>query len=150
MSNSWIERLRDAVLDSSAMRDGLNDDEAQPLVDWGLALADIAGAAFAQHIMEDQETAFDELRGTLLKLLTRITWTALHRQNKGYEWTARTLEQINDFNRRIQGDQAQVLPSGLIQAYAQSLDGLDRGSLVRDIIQRLSAPSSTPSEENPF
>ena len=40
ISGDYAARLRDAILDNSALRNGLNDDEAQPLIDRGLSMAD--------------------------------------------------------------------------------------------------------------
>jgi hypothetical protein len=113
---SSAQNLRDAILDNSALRDGLTDDEAQPLIDWGLALADEVGAKV------------DQL----------ITWAATYRTNKGEAWTRTTLEQLNQLNRTLRGEDAAQISQNAISGYAQGADGLDNGAFVLELMKQLS------------
>ena len=135
---SSAQNLRDAILENSALRDGLTDDEAQPLIDWGLALADEVGAKVDQLPAEDLETNYEEHAAALLKLLTRITWAATYRTNKGEAWTRTTLEQLNQLNRTLRGEAAPQISENAISGYAQGADGLDNGAFVRELMKQLS------------
>ncbi len=138
--NAWGEQLRDAILENSAIRDGLTDDEAQPLIDWGLARAVEVTQGLDLMDEMDAEARYEELYNALPKLLTRITWVALYRADKGADWTTRTLEQLNEFNRTLLGDYAPQISPTAINAYAALTDGMEAGALVVELMRRLSPP----------
>lgn len=141
LTNPWAARLRDALLDNSALRDGLADDEAQPLIDWGLQLADRLAAEMKSLPSDQHEARYEQFYEMLPKLLTRITWVTLHRAKKGADWTANMLRQINDLNRILHGADAPQLSAESIAAYAERGDQLSNGELVKELIAHL-----TPSE----
>lgn len=132
------QRLRDAILENSALRDGLTDDQAQPLIDWGLALADEVGAKIDQMPADDLETNYETYASALLKLMTRITWVATYRSSKGEAWTQDTLAKLNELNRTLRGESAPQISETTMHGYAQQIDGLDQGALVRELMQQLS------------
>jgi len=142
--NEWAARLRDAILDNSALRDGLLDEEAQPLIDWGLALAAVVTAPLPT--LPDPEMRYEELYDALPKLMTRITWVTIYRQNKGADWTTRTLQQLNELNIVLHGETAPQIPALQMSAYAEASDGLSNGALVQALMQHLSLPIE-PEEE---
>jgi len=40
----WTKQIQDAIAENSALREGLQDDEALPLIDWGAQQAEQLGA----------------------------------------------------------------------------------------------------------
>lgn len=142
--NPWIRDLQEAILSNSALRDGLTDDEAQPLIDWGLGLAEQLGNQLAAMPADEAESLFEEKQSALLKLLTRISWVAIYQQEKGPSWTEQTLQQLNDFNRAIQGGQAPQLKPEMLTHSAASAAAApkSRGSVVQQLMQGLSAESA--------
>jgi hypothetical protein len=136
-SNEWGKRLQDAILENAAIRDGLHDDEAQPLIDWGLALAVQVTNGLEKLPKAEAEIRYEELYGALPKLLTRITWFTLHRVNKGPEWANRTLEQLNELSRTLHGENAPQIPALLMSAYANSADGMATPAMVNTLMQHL-------------
>jgi hypothetical protein len=137
-SNEWGQRLQDALLDNAAMRDGLTDSEAQPLLDWGLALAVRVTTGLEQRSKAEAEVRYEELYAALPKLLTRISWLTLHRAAKGPDWATRTLEQLNEFNRALHGDSAPQIPALLMTSYASAADGMARPDFIKALMDHLS------------
>lgn len=140
--NVWTERLRDAILDNSAWRRGLEDDEAQPLLDWGLAKANEVTTPLTTMPPEDAEARYDELYGALPKQMTRITWAATYREKKGEGWTRKTLNQLNELNQTLYGQAAPQIDQAWIDAYATHQDG---GLLLVEILNALMTKLSSPS-----
>jgi hypothetical protein len=138
LPNKWAARLRDAILDNSALRDGLTDEEAQPLIDWGLAVAVRVTADLSSRTPNEADVRYEELYEALPKLLTRITWVTLFREKKGAEWTVKTLNQLNELNRTLYGESAPQFSDLQISTYANRYDGLERGALVKALMSILS------------
>ena len=107
--NPWAEQLRDAILSNSAIRNGIQDDEAQQLIDWGLQLAQEVTAGLTSMPDNIASVRFQALSEALPKLLTRVTWVAVHREKKGPDWTMRTLNQLNELNQTLHGVDAPQL-----------------------------------------
>ncbi|NJL92914.1 MAG: hypothetical protein HC915_03925 [Anaerolineae bacterium] len=136
--NDFGTKLSEAVLSSSALRENLTDDEAQPLVDWGVAQAEQVGAQMGDLLPMQQAMALEEKQTALLKLLTRITWVAVHSANKGEAWTRKTLAQINEYEQVLYGPAAPQLNAELMDRIALGQAGYNQGELVLTLIQALS------------
>lgn len=145
MSNEWSAKIKDAILSDSALRDGLTDQEAQPLIDWGLARAEEIGSQIAALPAAEIEIVLEEKQYALLKLMTRITWIAIHRAGKGAEWTTATLQKLNELNQTLYGETAPQISDNLIAAYAQQSNGLTQGEMVLELMKQLSPPSQDRS-----
>lgn len=148
-SNAWGKKLQDALLDNAALRDGLKDDEAQPLLDWGLALAVKVTHGLEALPSQTADLRYEELYEALPKLLTRITWLTLHRAKKGPEWSTRTLDQLNELSRTLHGEGAPQIPALLMTAYANAADGLATPDLIKTLMGHLSPSQPAPSEASP-
>jgi hypothetical protein len=141
--NPWAEQLRDAILSNSAIREGIQDDAAQPLIDWGLQLAEQVTARLPSMPDSIVEQRFEALSAALPKLLTRITWVVVHREKKGADWTSRTLTQLNELNQTLHGTNAPQIDEARIAQLANRQDGLEPAALISDLIAVLS-----PQPEN--
>lgn len=117
MENKWSTKLRDAILSNSAIRDGLHDDEAQPLIDWGMALSDMIGTKLSQMPESEVEVVYDTYQTALSKLMTRLNWLTIFSKKKGEDWTRKTIGQINELTQTLFGEQApQLSPDEILQA----------------------------------
>jgi hypothetical protein len=139
-TNHWGQSLQDAILDNSALRDGLTDDEAQPLIDWGLDLAATLTQGLDRLPDVEAEARYEQLYAHLPKLMTRFTWLALHRAAKGQDWATRTLEQMNDYSRELYGPAAPQLNALALGRYASGADALERGALILALMADFSPP----------
>ena len=136
--NPWAEKLRDAILSNSAIREGIHDDAAQPLIDWGLQLAEAVTAGLTAMPDNIATMRYEALYEALPKLLTRITWVVVYREKKGADWTARTLNQLNELNQALHGADAPQLDEARITQLANRQDGLEPGALISALIATLS------------
>ena len=135
--NEWGKRLQDAILDNSKIRDGLHDDEAQPLIDWGLDIAKQVTLPLADMPTDEAEIRYEELYGALPRLMTRLTWVAVYREKKGDDWTIKTIHQLNEMNQILHGTDAPQISEGAMKGYANQLDGLSKGDLVKALMETL-------------
>jgi hypothetical protein len=136
--NSWAEQLRDIILSNSAIRNGIHDDAAQPLIDWGLALAEQVTESLTSMPDNVASVRFEALSGALPKLLTRITWVVVYRQKKGADWTTRTLNQLNELNQTLHGADAPQLGDLTIAELAGAQDEMEPAALINSLIESLS------------
>lgn len=147
--NRWSTKLRDAIVSNSAIRDGLKDDEAQPLIDWGLSLADSIGAKMENVPESEIEEVYDKYQAALSKLLTRINWLITFSQKKGPAWTQKTIDQLNELTHTLFGEQAPQLPVEDIMNYVLSdSDAADRRARVQQLMQRVAPKPKTTLEED--
>ncbi|MBZ0310717.1 MAG: hypothetical protein K8I82_31960 [Anaerolineae bacterium] len=136
MENIWGQKLRDAILSNSAVRDGLTDEEAQPLIDWGLGLADIIGKKMAS--LPDPEAAYETYLAALPKLMTRINWLTTFSQKKGAEWTKKTIAQVQELSQTLFEEQAPPLDAeNMLRYLILGAEEIDRKSRVMLLIQKL-------------
>ena len=138
--NPWAEQLRDIILSNSALREGIQDDAAQPLIDWGLALAEQVTKNLPSMPDTVASERYEALSGALPRLLTRITWVVVHREKKGPDWTTRTLNQLNELNHMLHGADAPQLSPSRIAELANRQDELEPAALINNLIEALSPP----------
>ena len=97
--NDYVNNLRDALLDNAALRDGLTDTEAQPLIDWALRQANYVGAT----IENDEDAEFKQTNLNRLVLhITRFTTRRL--DDKDSEWVEKQLERLDEFSQNLGGN----------------------------------------------
>lgn len=97
-SNAYVDKLKDALLDNSALRDGLTDEEAKPLIDWALRQADYVAAS----IENDEDAEFKQTNlNRLVLYITRFTTRRL--DGKDDEWVTKQLSRLNEFSTNIGG-----------------------------------------------
>jgi len=145
MTNEWTKQLKDAILENSGIRRDLTDDEFAPLLAWGLAQAEMLTAPLGDH--PEPNVRYEELYGTLPKLMTRITWVAVYRASKGADWTLKTLNQLNDLNKSLYGEEAPQFHPLVMQQYAAAEDNLARGEVIQTLIANLSPQEGNENGE---
>lgn len=137
----WTRQIQDAIAGDSALREGLSDDDALPLVNWGADQAEtvaqrLAAAAPAPDAEQVANTAY-----TLGRLMTRINWVVTYRAKKDAAWLARTFAKINALSREVFGPDAPTLSDEEIATWIADQPGRTNGELVRGLLARL-----TPAE----
>jgi len=133
------------------MREGLRDDEALPLVNWGAEQA----AAIAQRLAQadapppDAEQ-IDMAAYTLGRLMTRITWLVTYRTKKDAAWLTRTFAKVNALSQELFGPEAPMLSDEEIAAWIADQPNRTNGELVNDLIARLTPQgAAAPPDEAP-
>jgi hypothetical protein len=143
----WAATLKDAILSNEGLRDGLNDPEAQMLLDWGLIHAERVGGQLDLLSPDEAELALEDRQGLLLKFLTRVVWIAVKRTEAGPEWTLQTLQKINTLYVELYGEGVPQLEAAQMTAYSQMQDGLGPGELLKTLMQQLSIPGANNHEQ---
>ncbi len=96
--NEYTHKLKDALLDNSALRDGLTDEEAKPLIDWALRQVDYV----VPTIENDEDAEFKQTNlNRLVLYITRFTTRRL--DDKDNEWVNKQLERLAEFSTYIGG-----------------------------------------------
>lgn len=146
----WTKQIQDALAGNSGMREGLRDDEALPLVNWGAEQAE----TIAQRLAEADTPApnaeqIDMAAYTLGRLLTRITWVVTYRDKKDAAWLTRTFAKINALSQELFGPDAPALSDEEIAAWIAEQPNRTNGELVNDLIARLTPERAAPAEVAP-
>ncbi len=140
----WAKILQDAIVTDSAIREGLQDDDAVPFLAWGKSQAErVAARWVAQGVTPDEEQ-LDEAAGALMDLMTNINWAVRYRHKKGTAWLINVLRSLNTLSRELLGTDAPTLDEEVIAAWvADDVQHAD-GQVLRDLLAQL-----TPSEDHP-
>lgn len=150
-ANPWVKKILETIADSSPIRDGLHDDEAMPLIEWGAACAELVGRRLAAPGAPEPAPDQVETAGyTLVRLMTRINWLATFRTKKDADWLTRMLRLINQLNTELYGEGAPALSEEEIAAWIADQPKRTNGELVQGLIARLTpagmaAPPNAPS-----
>jgi hypothetical protein len=141
--------IEDAILSSEKVRDGLRDDEAIPLVEWGLARARHLAARLATPAQDapDEEQIADK-GYALTRLMTRINWLVTYRFKKDAAWLTRTFQMINQLSRELYGDEAPVFSDQEITTWLAEHASRSNAEMLTDLLTRLT-PEQRPSETPP-
>lgn len=136
--NRWAKKIQDIIADSANLREGLSDDEAMALIDWGAARAVQLGDRLAQpehaNITEEQ---VEDIGYALVRLMTRIAWVVVYRGEKDADWLTRTFHKINDLSLELDGSNApQLLDEELTNWIGQHVI-YNNSQLIRDLITRM-------------
>lgn len=148
--NPWTKRITDVIAESEKVREGLHDDEALPLVDWGAAQAQALGARLAAP--ETPSPGPEQAAETgyaLVRLMTRITWVVTYRHKKDAAWLTRTFHKINDLSRELHGPDAPALSDEEIAAWIVEHPTHTNGELVQGLIARLTPGAPTAPTHAP-
>ncbi len=131
----YAEQFRAVVLDNASMTDGLNDTEAQVLIDWALKLAEQVGGNVADDA--DAETK----QGSLTRFLSGIGRLVTRRhEHPEPEWAAEKLQGQMEHSAVIGGP---TISAEQISALAVTIN--DHTLPNMDVLQRILATYS-PSE----
>lgn len=141
------KQIQDAIADSN-VREGLNDDEAMPLMDWGIQQAEHIGSRLAASTTPPPDaTQVSELGFSLARLMTRVTWLVVYRKKKDSAWLTRTFQTINDLNRQLHGADAPVFSDEEIAAWIAAEAPGSNGDQVKALIDHLTPADQKPPEQ---
>jgi hypothetical protein len=151
-SERWTRQIQDAMADTSAVRDGLQDDEAIPFIEWGSArAAQIGDRLVAPGTPEPDGEHVSNLAYTLTRLMTRLNWVVTYRHKKDAAWLTRTFHKINDLSRDLFGPDAPTLTDDAIADWIAAHEQRTNGDLLHDLMVQFtpavdSAETATPPE----
>lgn len=145
----WTKQIQDALAGNSGLREGLTDDEALPLVNWGAEQARTVAQRLAQagDVAPDSEQ-IDNSAYTLGRLMARINWVVTYRNKKDAAWLTRTFAKINQLSREVFGPDAPVLSDDEIAAWIADHPNHSNAELLHELIARLT-PKGAASPEAP-
>ncbi len=145
----WAKLLQDAIATDSAIREGLQDDDAVPFIEWGRAQAERVAARWAAQGISPDEEQLDEAAGALIDLMTNINWAVRYRGKKGTAWTVNILRSLNGLSRDLLGEDAPTLNEEVLAAWVT--DNIQRadGHALRDLMAQLT-PSAKPPTAPPL
>ncbi|MBN1680115.1 MAG: hypothetical protein JW966_07470 [Anaerolineae bacterium] len=148
----WVQHILDTIADNSALREGLNDDEALPLIDWGAAQAEQIGKRLAAPgAPPTDEEQVSNTAYALTRLMTRITWVVVYRHEKDANWLTRTFGKINALSQDVHGPDAPALSDDEIAAWIAEHANHNNGDLIQMLTARLTPPSeSQPASPKPL
>lgn len=138
--------MQDALAGNESVREGLRDEDAIPLIDWGRAQAE---ALAARRTMPEAEAA--DAGMLLADLLSTMTWAVVYRHSKDAAWLSQTLHTLNDLSRDLAGDEAPQLSDETIAAWVAGHAERSDGDLLRELMahfalpETLSAPPAAPT-----
>lgn len=148
-------RIQDVLADSSKIREGLRDEDALPLVDWGIARADDLAARLAAR-PDTNDEQIDQAAHTLQRLMTRVNWVVVYRDKKDEAWLSKMFQLINKLNRDLYGDDAPQLSDAAIAAWLADRSNHESGALIQGLLARLqpggpagsAAPPANPATDD--
>ena len=129
-THPWVTKILETIAHSSPIREGLQDTEALPLIDWGMQCASHLGQRLAAPGTPAQEQV-DNTAYNLTRLMTRINWLATYRNKKDSGWLTCTFQMINQLARELFGDDAPVMSDQEIAAWITGHARLTNGEIVK-------------------
>lgn len=138
----WTAHIQDVVASDSSIREGLQDDDAIPLMDWGRAQAQQLAARMVTQTPTIDEEIADAEAHALVKLMTTISRAVVHRHAQGDDWLVKVFNRLNKTSQRVYGDNAPVMSDEAIAAWIATHKDRSNGELLRDLLARFSPPES--------
>lgn len=144
----WTAVIHDKLADAgSSIREGLTDDEARPLMDWGVDQAPRLAARLAgPDTPAPSDDQVKEAAHALTRLMTRITWVVTYRDQKDDEWLMRTLVKINQLSQEVYGPDAPQLSDEEIARWIAARGQHNTGELVQGLVERYTPATTAPAE----
>ena len=140
----WAKSLQDAIATDSAIREGLQDDDAVPFIAWGRAQAERIAARWVAAGITPDEEQLDEAAGALMDLMTNINWAVRYRHKKGTAWVVNILRSLNALSRDLLGENAPTLGEETIAAWVAERVQQPDSQVLRELMAQL-----TPAEKPP-
>ncbi len=141
----WARLLQDALATDSAIREGLQDADAIPFMEWGRAQAERVAARWAAQGLAPSEEQLDEAAAALLELMTNVNWVVRYRHKKGTAWLVNMLRSLNALSRELFGQNAPVLGEETIAAWVRKdVPGRD-GEALRALLAHLTPAQKPPT-----
>jgi len=145
-----VQVFADTIADSGKLRDGLTDDEAIPLVDWGLAYA----SAYAQAVTGSSaplpsEQQISDQAYNLTRLMTGLNWVATYHDKKDADWLTKTLLMVNKLSQDLWGADAPVMPEDAIAGWLAAQQGRSVSDMLHDLMARFAPPTTKSPTAGP-
>jgi hypothetical protein len=144
----WSKHIQDVLATNEKVREGLTDDEALPLMDWGIQYAGVLAARLAApDSPEPDEEQVNNVAYSLTRLMTRLNWLVTYRDKKDAAWLTQTFQMVNKLSRELLSDDAPVFSEAEIAAWIADHHNHTNGELIQNLMARL-IPSATASPES--
>jgi hypothetical protein len=138
-AGEYARQIQDTLATNSGVRDGLKDDEAIPLIDWGVACAEhVAGRLASPNTPAPSEEQVSEAAFSLTRWLTRLNWLVTYRNKKDAAWLTKTFMMVNKLSQDLFGEDATTLSEDEIAAWIEGHAGKSDGELLQGLMARLS------------
>ncbi len=148
-AQQWAQRMQDTIATNSKVREGLRDEAAISLVDWGATYAEQIAARMAHPDSTPPDAEQIENTGyTLSRLLTRLNWLVTYRRKKDAVWLARTFDAVNQLNRELYGEAAPTFGPEAIHAWINQEDNRSEAEQIAALLAQLTPPAA-PSGPTP-
>lgn len=133
----------ESILGDASLRDELTDDEAQPLIDWGLAqVAQIARRASLMASTEAVEAALDDVR----RLMKRVNRVVRHRALGDAEAVRSDLERMGALSARLFGDAVPRAALSQVDAFMAEQGNLSNAQVIKRLLGMFAPPLSLASQ----
>jgi hypothetical protein len=135
----------EALADTAKIREGLQDEEAQPLIEWGTRYAQWLAARLDSPGAAPPDTEQVKTTAhTLVRLMTRLTWLVTYRHKKDAAWLTQTFQMVNKLNQDLLGTDAPVFTDEEITAWLTGHNTQTNGALLQNLVARLTPPALAP------
>jgi len=135
--------IHDAIGSDASIREGLHDDAAIALMDWGRAqAAHVAARLAAESPGADEETIGSEA-GILARLMTTISRAVVYRHKQGDDWLVKVFKRLNKTSQRVYGANAPVMSDAQISDWIAGHAARSDDELLRDLLARFTPPEDT-------
>lgn len=133
--------IQDVIASDSSIREGLQDDNAIALIEWGRAeAARLAARLVAENADLDEETVQTHA-GALVRLMTTISRAVVYRHKQDADWLGKVFKRLNKTSQRVYGDDAPTLSEDAINAWIAGHADRSDDDVLRDLLQRYSPPA---------
>ena len=145
----WTAQIQDMVASDSGIREGLHDQDAIPLIDWGRAQAERIAARLGAEAPDVGEETIGDEAGALIRLMTTISRAVVHRHNQGDDWLAKVFKRLNKTSQRVYGEDAPVMSDEEVAAWIAGHGARSDGEVLRDLMARFSPPETDAASTEP-
>ena len=137
------KRAAETILGDVDLRDELTDDEAQPLIDFGLAQVEaLARRAAALASAQTMDNSVDNLR----RLMKRINRFAAERRQGDPELTRKSLERIARISAELYGEAAPQPSPEALDNFLKVESDLNNQIVVQQLLKLFAPPFPPPQE----
>jgi hypothetical protein len=150
-SEDLEKRAAESILGDPSVRGDLTDDEAQPLIEWGVkqatALARQAAAQAAMHTaLNNPVETMDESVADLRKLMKRVNRFVAARQEGDPEHLRKTLDRLAHVSQQVFGEAVPQASTLEREKFLHDQADLDNQQVVTHLLQIFAPPLPPPEQ----
>jgi hypothetical protein len=146
----WSKHIQDVLATNEKVREGLTDDEALPLMDWGIQYAGVLAARLTVlDRPEPDEEQVNNVAYSLTRLMTRLNWLVTYRDKKDAAWLTQTFQMVNKLSQELLSDDAPVFSEEEIAAWIAGHHNHTNGELIQNFMARLIPSAMVAPESEP-